>query len=65
MVDRYGSDVLSGDWKKPPRGRSEEVVVERGMIVVASSTIMPRSTTISSERPLGGFFQSPDSTSLP
>lgn len=33
MVDRYGSDVLSGDWKKPPRGRSKEVVIERGMVI--------------------------------
>lgn len=38
MVDRYGQDVLSGDWKKPPRGRSEEVVVERGMVVEDAST---------------------------
>ncbi len=38
MVDRYGSDVLSGDWKKPPRGRSEEVAVERGMVVEDAST---------------------------
>jgi hypothetical protein len=38
MVDRYGNDVLSGDWKKPPRGRSEEIVVERGMIVEDATT---------------------------
>ncbi|MCD9197324.1 DUF3097 domain-containing protein [Aeromicrobium wangtongii] len=38
MADRYGSDVLSGDWKKPKRGRSEEVVVERGMVVEDATT---------------------------
>jgi hypothetical protein len=38
MVDRYGSDVLSGDWRKPPRGRSQEVVAERGMVVEDATT---------------------------
>jgi hypothetical protein len=38
MVDRYGNDVLSGDWNKPKRGRSEEVVVERGMVVEDATT---------------------------
>ena len=38
MVDRYGSDVLSGDWKKPKRGRSTEVVVERGMVIEDATT---------------------------
>ncbi|MCW2838653.1 MAG: hypothetical protein JWR55_136 [Aeromicrobium sp.] len=38
MVDRYGSDVLSGDWNKPKRGRSEEVVVERGMVIEDATT---------------------------
>ena len=33
MGDRYGTDVLSGDWNLPARGRSEEMVVERGMVV--------------------------------
>jgi len=31
--DRYGADVLAGDWKVPPRGRSTEVVAERGLVV--------------------------------
>jgi len=31
--DRYDRDVLSGDWKKPPRGRSEDAVAERGLVV--------------------------------
>jgi hypothetical protein len=30
---RYGSDVLSGDWKVPPRGRSREVEAETGLVV--------------------------------
>jgi hypothetical protein len=38
MADRYGTDALSGDWKKPPRGRSVDVVVERGMVVEDAST---------------------------
>ncbi|SDP12202.1 Protein of unknown function [Pedococcus dokdonensis] len=33
MSDRYGSDVLSGDWKVPPRGRSREVEAENGLVV--------------------------------
>ena len=38
MTDRYGTDVLSGDWRKPPRGRSVEVVAERGMVVEDATT---------------------------
>ncbi|MEO6413899.1 MAG: DUF3097 domain-containing protein [Pedococcus sp.] len=33
MSDRYGSDVLSGDWKVPPKGRSREVEAEIGLVV--------------------------------
>ena len=33
MTDRYGSDVLSGDWRVPPRGRSREVEAEVGLVV--------------------------------
>jgi hypothetical protein len=32
-IDRYGSDVLSGDWKVPPRGRSQEVPAEADLVV--------------------------------
>src|SRR5687767_491160 len=38
MADRYGNDVLSGDWKKPPRGRSEDTVAERGLVVEEAVT---------------------------
>ncbi|MDN5765645.1 MAG: DUF3097 domain-containing protein [Humibacillus sp.] len=31
--DRYGADVLSGDWKAPKRGRSTPVAAERGLVV--------------------------------
>ncbi|MEJ5945724.1 DUF3097 domain-containing protein [Pseudokineococcus basanitobsidens] len=31
--DRYGSDVLAGDWRVPPRGRSTEVAADRGLVV--------------------------------
>lgn len=33
MVDRYGSDVLSGDWRAPRRGRSVELPAEPGTVV--------------------------------
>ena len=33
VVDRYGDDVLEGDWRRPPRGRSTEVAAERGTVV--------------------------------
>jgi len=32
-TDRYGSDVLAGDWKKPPRGRTVEQPAELGLVV--------------------------------
>ena len=32
-MDRYGSDVLSGDWKAPPRGRATELAAEPGVVV--------------------------------
>ena len=38
MADRYGPDVLSGDWRKPPRGRSEDAVAERGLVVEEAVT---------------------------
>ncbi|MBC7592523.1 MAG: DUF3097 domain-containing protein [Kineosporiaceae bacterium] len=38
MVDRYGDDVLSGDWKIPPRGRSVETAAERGLVVEEVTT---------------------------
>ena len=38
MADRYSSDVLSGDWRKPPRGRSVEAVAEPGMVVEEAVT---------------------------
>ncbi|GGL26394.1 DUF3097 domain-containing protein [Phycicoccus endophyticus] len=33
MADRYGGDVLSGDWRRPPRGRSRELPAEPGTVV--------------------------------
>lgn len=38
MADRYGPDVLSGDWREPPRGRSEDVVAERGLVLEEAVT---------------------------
>jgi len=31
--DRYGQDVLSGDWNRPPKGRSADLPVELGLVV--------------------------------
>ncbi|MER7559146.1 DUF3097 domain-containing protein [Nocardioides sp. NPDC126508] len=33
MSDRYGSDVLAGDWKKPKHGRAVETPAELGAVV--------------------------------
>jgi hypothetical protein len=38
MADRYGQDVLSTDWRKPPRGRSEPALAERGLVVEEAET---------------------------
>lgn len=38
MADRYGSDVLSGDWRKPPRGRTTDLPVELGQVVEDATT---------------------------
>ena len=38
MADRYGTDVLSGDWREPPRGRSTDVAAERGLVVEEAVT---------------------------
>ena len=36
--DRYGSDVLSSDWRKPKRGHSVDTPVEKGMVVEDATT---------------------------
>jgi Protein of unknown function (DUF3097) len=33
VKNRYGADVLSGDWCVPPRGRAREVEAEPGLVV--------------------------------
>jgi hypothetical protein len=33
MSDRYGADVLSGDWRVPTTGRAREVEAESGLVV--------------------------------
>ena len=33
MTDRYGTDVLSTDWRAPRRGRAQEVEAEPGLVV--------------------------------
>lgn len=38
MADRYGDDVLAGDWRKPARGRSVETPAERGLVVEEVTT---------------------------
>ncbi|MBC9225645.1 DUF3097 family protein [Aeromicrobium sp. 636] len=52
MADRYGSDVLSGDWRKPKRGRSTELAADLGLVVEeASSGFVGEITRV--ERDLG------------
>ncbi|MFD1859756.1 DUF3097 domain-containing protein [Aeromicrobium camelliae] len=36
--DRYGQDVLSGDWRRPPRGRSIELAADPGLVVEEATT---------------------------
>ena len=36
--DRYGTDVLSGDWRAPKNGRATEVPTEIGMVVEEVTT---------------------------
>ncbi|MFA6298143.1 MAG: DUF3097 domain-containing protein [Nocardioides sp.] len=38
MSDRYGTDVLSGDWRKPKRGRAVEAPAEIGAVVEEVTT---------------------------
>ncbi|MFT4299007.1 MAG: DUF3097 domain-containing protein [Aeromicrobium sp.] len=33
MTDRYGRDVLAGDWQRPPKGRSRDLPAELGLVV--------------------------------
>ncbi|WP_110241983.1 DUF3097 domain-containing protein [Nocardioides gilvus] len=37
-TDRYGSDVLSGDWRAPVRGRAKEQPAEIGLVVEEVTT---------------------------
>jgi hypothetical protein len=37
-VDRYGTDVLSGDWKAPKRGRAVEAPADPGLVVEEVTT---------------------------
>jgi hypothetical protein len=38
VADRYGNDVLAGDWRKPKNGRTVEVEVAKGMVVEEPSS---------------------------
>lgn len=38
MSDRYGSDVLAGDWRKPARGRATETPAQIGTVVEEVTT---------------------------
>ncbi|TDD28254.1 DUF3097 domain-containing protein [Kribbella turkmenica] len=38
MADRYGNDVLAGDWRRPRNGRTVEVELEKGMVVEEPSS---------------------------
>ncbi|MFE6506064.1 DUF3097 domain-containing protein [Nocardioides sp. NPDC057767] len=45
MSDRYGSDVLAGDWKKPKHGRAVETPAELGAVVEAILTTDPSTSS--------------------
>ncbi|HNM96998.1 MAG TPA: DUF3097 family protein [Marmoricola sp.] len=36
--DRYGNDVLAGDWRKPSRGRAVEISADLGLVVEEVTT---------------------------
>jgi Protein of unknown function (DUF3097) len=38
MPDRYGTDVLATDWRRPPRGRATEATAELGAVVEEVTT---------------------------
>ena len=38
MTDRYGADVLAGDWRVPKRGRAVEAPAELGAVVEEVTT---------------------------
>ena len=38
VADRYGNDVLSGDWRKPKNGRTVDLVIEKGLVVEEPSS---------------------------
>ncbi|MEU4393106.1 DUF3097 domain-containing protein [Kribbella sp. NPDC023855] len=38
MADRYGKDVLAGDWRKPKNGRTVDLVIEKGLVVEEPSS---------------------------
>ncbi len=38
VADRYGTDVLAGDWRVPKRGRAVEVPAEKGAVVEEVTT---------------------------
>lgn len=33
VTERYGADVLGGDWRRPPRGRTSDTPAEHGLVV--------------------------------
>ena len=36
-IDRYSGDVLAGDWRRPPRGRTTELPLELGLVIEHST----------------------------
>lgn len=50
--DRYGPDVLSTDWRRPPRGRSVESAAHKGLVVEEVTTAWCGSI-VAVERDLG------------
>ena len=58
MTDRYGGDVLGGDWRRPARGRSVELAAEPGTVVedVETGMVHVNEPTVGGEAqlPFGG-----------
>jgi len=57
VSDRYGTDVLAGDWRTPPRGRAREVAAETGLVVEDVGTVaktLPDFTRLWQQMPVAG-----------
>ena len=40
VADRYGNDVLAGDWRRPKNGRTVEVDIEAGEVGLPAGRVL-------------------------